>query len=307
MKAKLLIITTLFIFLFASFTQAEVPQKVISITAYKGMTVDQTYNMNMFYRSIFKTPQEFRKEFCRINPDKMKACSAKEFRRLQAGKSWNFPAIPVVYAINSSEKTVVLNTTYTQDIKHNFYRITKQTPISKDSPITEIYLTVNTPKKVISITAHKGMTVPKIYKENMLYRSVFKTLAKFEQEFCRLNPNKVKKCKKWVSKPLQKNKQWYFPAIPEVYLIKSSEKISQHETVFEKDDRGYYRIIKQTLIPNEFKTGEIKEKTALLETLSIINQNQKPEIINNPEGISTTDPYSTALSSWYKNKQKRRR
>jgi hypothetical protein len=237
-KVKQLLIAVFLVFCSAHVAQAEEVEKVISMTAHRGMSVDGVYWENTVYRNIFRTPAAFRTEFCRINPKRMKECSEKEFRRLPAGKNWNFPAIPEVSAINSTNETVTAKTIYTKDPR-GFYRAT--------DVVLETLPLVPAPERFISITARQKLTARSVYENNGLYQSLF-ALPAFISEVCRINPGKAN-CGKGAGTPLllKKGDTVNFPAIRKVYLINSTEPILYGHTIYTKDPRGFYRDTERTV------------------------------------------------------------
>ncbi len=188
MKFIKLFILTLVLAVFSSFAQAEeiVSRKIISISkAPTGLTVEGFYRHNKNYKESY-TIASFKKEFCSLNPQYTKKCTEKEFRRLPAGKTWNFPALP---------------------------------------------------------EAKIGKTIAQVYKQNEVYRVVFKSLSNFQQEVCE-NNQQIKNCGV-VIKTIKTASDIKTTDRPQTYIftgINSKEIIYQGKT-YKKTKSGFYRLL----------------------------------------------------------------
>lgn len=203
MKKLIIAITLLLVVLLSPFAQADV-EKIIPVSAQRGMTVGQFYTNNKNYRNTY-TKDSFLVKFCALNPQFFKKCSLNEYRHLPAGKTWYFPALP---------------------------------------------------------EASNGKTIKQVYQNNEVYRIIFSSFSKFQQEVCKNNPEKITRCDKLVLKNIRINEGLKTTSLPETYLIfgEKSHSITIGEKTFTKTNGGYYRVSKQNINQTQKGSANTKEE-----------------------------------------------
>lgn len=92
--------------------------------------------------------------------------------------------------------------------------------------------------------AKSGTAIKQVYQKNEVYRVLFGSFSKFQQEICKNNPEKIEKCTKTALKNLKTNEDLKITPRPETYLIsgEESDSITIGGKTFTKAAGGYYRI-----------------------------------------------------------------
>ncbi len=162
--------------------------------------------------------------------------------------------------------------------------------------------------------AKSGKTIKQVYQNNEVYRVLFGSFTKFQQEICKNNPEKLTDCAKTVLQNLKTSGSLKITSRPETYLIPGEESTSViiEEKTFTKTTGGYYHInhpVLNTTQTKERKISTIKEsvpaKSAVLTTPTKEETTKKgAEQIMNPYLINT---FSTTKPPTEKQKVERRR
>jgi hypothetical protein len=141
--------------------------------------------------------------------------------------------------------------------------------------------------------AKNTKTIKQIYGENEVYRVLFQSFTKFQQEVCKNNPEKFNDCTAKTLNTITKSVGLKTTSRPLTYLIhgETNNSVVFEEKTFTKTKNGYY-ILTQISVTTENKAGEIKtQKTVAGVTLLQALYRTTPK--NNTLWITNTDILQT--------------